>query len=145
MTEVSVKLNLMQPQREALETALKGTKLNPFDKNGNAMVTKSNIFDIREAVYKSYLKAYKRKNKEAHHMAFCYSCERIINKIDDRLEEFGYDIPEVEDDGSQSIVSISKPSLNSALQEAELNKAREEIVNSIETKAEEPEESEDND
>lgn len=113
MSKLAVTLNLTASQRDTLSVALKGKKeLNGFSRNNTVEVNKDNVLPIRAAVYDLYISKFKQKTKNAMTMETCFCCERIIAKIDDVLEAFGYEAPEEPDnDNEMGIVEVSIPSL----------------------------------
>lgn len=107
-----VTLNLNTEQRDCLSLAVKGTNLNPFSRNNTVEVTADNVLLIREAVVKLHRSKFHQKTKNASVLGTCFSCERVIDKIDNVLDAFGYEAPqETTNDEDMAIVSVSVPSL----------------------------------
>jgi hypothetical protein len=120
MTTLTVTLNLNTEQRDTLALAYKGKnkELSPFSRNGTVEVNKLNVLFVRETVFEFYKKKFEQKSKTAQTMSQCFDCERIIDKIDNILDAFGFVPPvEVEDNGELSIVSVSVPSLTAPVEE----------------------------
>jgi hypothetical protein len=109
--KLAVGLNLNVAQRDVLILAVKGKPFNPFTRTGTIEVNAENVLQVREAVVDLFRKKFAIKTKTAQIMETCFLCERIIDKIDNVLDTFGYEAPpEPTNDNEMGIVSITVPS-----------------------------------
>lgn len=118
-------INLTADQRETLKEVLKGNKKISASYNRvNALeLTAENVLELRQAVLDHFNTRFSQKTRTAQGMRTCLDCERIIDKIDDRLHLFGIEAPEEVDDDS----AIAIPTLKDS---------REAIVNKVAEKGE---------
>lgn len=137
---LEITLNLNEPQREVLSRAVKGSDINPFTRNGTVVVNKNTVLPVREMVVNHWKSKFAIKTKTTENLETCFLCERVIDKIDNILYNFGYEAPEEQQNENEPAI-ISIPSLTATEkpmveQEPQLHEVRAEIVETITVRAE---------
>lgn len=123
MDKVTVNISLTGSQRETLANATKELPIKVMVEMGNLVVTEENVLVVRDAVVTYHRNKFNRKSKDGEVLRECFNCERIMDKIDDRLYVFGLEAPaEVEDDNANAIVDAEAEKTAKAKLVATLNK-----------------------
>lgn len=109
MNNTKISVTLPQAQREIVELAIKGRKdLQIFDRIGRLQLTADNVLEIRALIAKIYTDKFQIKTKSGDNLAFCFTCEQLLGKIDLRLPELGLEAPDEEaiNDGENAVISV---------------------------------------
>jgi GTP:adenosylcobinamide-phosphate guanylyltransferase len=109
MSGLTVHVVLSGTQRDTFEQVMKQSKLTVPVVGGKAALTAENVLEVRKAVVAFFTAKFKRKTKDAELLRTCFDCERIVDKIDDRLYIFGINAPTENEDGdAQAIVDLEE-------------------------------------